>query len=126
MPEVGLAELEVTPADRSDPTIDAAQQLDRERTNGARFPLCPWRGELGVDRSSELVGQRLVVRRNINDGEPAAEGRVQRCDAPVGGVHRRHDPQIRRQGERSEEHKSELPSLMRISYAVFCFKKKNT
>src|SRR3546814_5978912 len=25
---------------------------------------------------------------------------------------------------RSEEHKSELQSLMRISYAVFCFKKK--
>src|SRR3546814_1076242 len=27
---------------------------------------------------------------------------------------------------RSEEHTSELPSLMRISYAVFCLKKKNT
>src|SRR3546814_6605553 len=28
--------------------------------------------------------------------------------------------------ERSEEHKSELKSLMRISYAVFCLNKKNT
>src|SRR3546814_9268278 len=28
-------------------------------------------------------------------------------------------------GERSEEHTSELQSLMRISYAVFCLKKKN-
>src|SRR3546814_9462023 len=27
--------------------------------------------------------------------------------------------------ERSEEHTSELPSLMRISYAVFCLKNKN-
>src|SRR3546814_5800869 len=27
-------------------------------------------------------------------------------------------------GDRSEEHKSELQSLMRISYAVFCLKKK--
>src|SRR3546814_8981062 len=27
---------------------------------------------------------------------------------------------------RSEEHKSELQSLMRNSYAVFCLKKKNT
>src|SRR3546814_5932426 len=27
-------------------------------------------------------------------------------------------------GPRSEEHKSELQSLMRISYAVFCLKKK--
>src|SRR3546814_8903199 len=29
-------------------------------------------------------------------------------------------------GRRSEEHTSELQSLMRISYAVFCLKKKNT
>src|SRR3546814_1550167 len=29
-------------------------------------------------------------------------------------------------GQRSEEHTSELQSLMRISYAVFCLKKTNT
>src|SRR3546814_966746 len=29
-------------------------------------------------------------------------------------------------GSRSEEHTSELQSLMRISYAVFCLKKKNS
>src|SRR3546814_6214887 len=38
---------------------------------------------------------------------------------------------LRRQGRlwirvRSEEHTSELQSLMRISYAVFCLKKKKT
>src|SRR3546814_3344196 len=31
-----------------------------------------------------------------------------------------------RGARRSEEHTSELQSLMRISYAVFCLKKKNT
>src|SRR3546814_1782710 len=31
----------------------------------------------------------------------------------------------RRRADRSEEHTSELQSLMRISYAVFCLKKKN-
>src|SRR3546814_9650165 len=31
-----------------------------------------------------------------------------------------------RPGKRSEEHTSELQSLMRISYAVFCLKKKTT
>src|SRR3546814_2633752 len=41
-------------------------------------------------------------------GDPAPEHRV-----PIGSV-------------RSEEHTSELQSLMRISYAVFCLKKKNT
>src|SRR3546814_5950676 len=32
---------------------------------------------------------------------------------------------ISKLGARSEEHTSELQSLMRISYAVFCLKKKN-
>src|SRR3546814_10593766 len=31
---------------------------------------------------------------------------------------------VRHDGTRSEEHTSELQSLMRISYAVFCLKKK--
>src|SRR3546814_7497230 len=39
-------------------------------------------------------------------------------DAPVILDHRRFR-------DRSEEHTSELQSLMRISYAVFCLKKKN-
>src|SRR3546814_8165861 len=40
-----------------------------------------------------------------------------RCHREVGLPHRRLDC-------RSEEHTSELQSLMRISYAVFCLKKK--
>src|SRR3546814_4207185 len=48
---------------------------------------------------------------------------------------RQHEPQslvpVQRAGkdqraDRSEEHTSELQSLMRISYAVFCLKKKKT
>src|SRR3546814_6100394 len=35
-----------------------------------------------------------------------------------------YEPQVRT--TRSEEHTSELQSLKRISYAVFCLKKKNT
>src|SRR3546814_1339008 len=34
-------------------------------------------------------------------------------------------PQLLERAGRSEEHTSELQSLMRISYAVFCLKKKN-
>src|SRR3546814_9968027 len=44
---------------------------------------------------------------------------------PPRGIRRR----LRRRDEacsRSEEHTSELQSLMRLSYAVFCLKKKNT
>src|SRR3546814_5655105 len=36
------------------------------------------------------------------------------------------DAMARIDEQRSEEHTSELQSLMRISYAVFCLKKKNT
>src|SRR3546814_4724376 len=35
------------------------------------------------------------------------------------------EPGLLGRGEKSEEHTSELQSLMRISYAVFCLKKKN-
>src|SRR3546814_7980051 len=46
--------------------------------------------------------------------------------APAG--RRRPSPWWRNAGRRtrSEEHTSELQSLMRISYAVFCLKKQNT
>src|SRR3546814_7983438 len=36
-----------------------------------------------------------------------------------------HDAEVIGASERSEEHTSELQSLMRISYAVFCLKKQN-
>src|SRR3546814_14134771 len=45
----------------------------------------------------------------------------------VGGAHRLHLARLdhlREGAQRSEEHTSELQSLMRISYAVFCLKKK--
>src|SRR3546814_1939414 len=48
--------------------------------------------------------------------QPLAGGRRGQPDL-VGEVNR---------SDRSEEHTSELQSLMRISYAVFCLKKKNT
>src|SRR3546814_5057207 len=56
-----------------------------------------------------------------------------RPDVAIGGVilnrvaSPRHETLLRRALAplRSEEHTSELQSLMRISYAVFCLKKKN-
>src|SRR3546814_9537763 len=41
-------------------------------------------------------------------------------------VRRRGESAATEQLRRSEEHTSELQSLMRISYAVFCLKKKST
>src|SRR3546814_7152623 len=63
---------------------------------------------------------RILLRREIahllRDLHRAEFGAAHRAE--VGGL-----GAFRRQG-RSEEHTSELQSLMRISYAVFCLKKK--
>src|SRR3546814_1282910 len=48
-----------------------------------------------------------------------------RLGLPARQPQQRH-PRLGRAAERSEEHTSELQSLMRISYAVFCLKKKTT
>src|SRR3546814_8082081 len=69
-------------------------------------------------RSDGLLASRRSLR-----AYPAlsAKGRARRRDVRAARSlrHRR-----RGGGERSEEHTSELQSLMRISYAVFCLKKK--
>src|SRR3546814_3818829 len=69
-------------------------------------------------------------------GPLPAAARIQRAPPSAGAKHPPmhltsrsffsiHDHWHRRQGAwRSEEHTSELQSLMRISYAVFCLKKK--
>src|SRR3546814_4059067 len=46
---------------------------------------------------------------------------ISKLAAVLAAVENGHVPD----SERSEEHTSELQSLMRISYAVFCLKKKN-
>src|SRR3546814_8114759 len=69
----------------------------------------------GADRSRE----RRTVRRNRL--VPGADGPEYRAGV-LSSAGRPAD--TRRTGGRSEEHKSELQSLMRISYAVFCLKKK--
>src|SRR3546814_7769527 len=81
-----------------------------------------------------LLDEALVV-------EDVGDPRDRRLDRPLGaGRLRLADPVLGGEGEveqavgivvarpqhlRSEEHTSELQSLMRISYAVFCLKKKN-
>src|SRR3546814_3347859 len=59
---------------------------------------------------------------------PDRAGRQARGGIRARPVHRRHPLRgtrlLLRRTHRSEEHTSELQSLMRISYAVFCLKKK--
>src|SRR3546814_10556835 len=55
-----------------------------------------------------------------------SSGGVTRIAAAKGGFLKRSVTIIDIAERRSEEHTSELQSLMRISYAVFCLKKKKT
>src|SRR3546814_1723716 len=76
--------------------------------------------EPGVQRSDHCRRLRRLRER----GEVAQVGREQyRADGLPGAAAQR--PGLHPGGTRSEEHTSELQSLMRISYAVFCLKKKN-
>src|SRR3546814_8601417 len=78
------------------------------------------------DQRRETVEPRLPTGveadrlREIDIAAEAGEAAVIPIAAPV-----LHPDAVLAIGARSEEHTSELQSLMRISYAVFCLKKKN-
>src|SRR3546814_5034426 len=54
--------------------------------------------------------------------DPAVDSLTGSVQVPAGDYHK---ARMMLAGQRSEEHTSELQSLMRISYAVFCLKKNN-
>src|SRR3546814_5494932 len=73
---------------------------------------------------------RALLPEARNPGPRRFRRRLARAVAQGGGYRRRCHRLLRRQihgrnrEDRSEEHTSELQSLMRTSYAVFCLKKK--
>src|SRR3546814_8161477 len=75
------------------------------------------RGRGGMDLTRQATSARVRVPHGpIRKGQ---RSRGFRRDSPAS----RASPR-RWRGQRSEEHTSELQSLMRTSYAVFCLKKK--
>src|SRR3546814_10563059 len=66
---------------------------------------------------------RLIVprARTLSGNRPKSFPISRITTSPTGG---RSKPRPRRIDQRTEEHTSELQSLMRNSYAVFCLKKK--
>src|SRR3546814_4915897 len=70
-------------------------------------------------RSAQLVPERAVGLVDLLLGRL---GRSRTGRLHILGV--RHQTTISNPAERSEEHTSELQSLIRISYAVFCMNKK--
>src|SRR3546814_4076503 len=72
--------------------------------------LCPRRTHGGI--SGCVIASSIVARTK------GSRARISPLDD-------RHDDRLPEASRRSEEHTSELQSLTRISYAVFCLKKKN-
>src|SRR3546814_7026672 len=70
--------------------------------------------------SGQTAGAATRIRRS--EARPGRPSRV-RLPRAAPGNGTTPGADVRR-GRRSEEHTSELQSLMRISYAVFCLKKK--
>src|SRR3546814_2698289 len=68
-------------------------------------------------RTDTLFPYTTLFRSAVARPAPLSD---QRPDPDPGAGRSLHPPA----GRRSEEHTSELQSLMRISYAVFCLKKK--
>src|SRR3546814_5498678 len=95
----------------------------------ARYADAPPKGEIVV-----IVGPPgEAVAEEADDATLDAALREAMADKPVAQAAKavakrfgldRHDIYARALTLRSEEHTSELQSLMRISYAVFCLKKK--
>src|SRR3546814_5780516 len=73
-------------------------------------------GDHGLQQCVEFGGVAGAVLRHR--AQPGDAGRVEQA------AHVQHAFGERARIARSEEHTSELQSLMRISYAVFCLKKK--
>src|SRR3546814_9002784 len=71
---------------------------------------------LRAGRNLDVLGH-IIADLQIRDATATDLGRI-KCGAGIQNCRRFAE-------ERSEEHTSELQSLMRISYAVFCLKKKN-
>src|SRR3546814_2202332 len=68
----------------------------------------------------------LVLKVKVEAQVPQVLDACDRLDELVLAALCGFEPGLERRLLRSEEHTSELQSLMRISYAVFCLKKKNT
>src|SRR3546814_10919876 len=78
----------------------------------------------------DLLGRRwaMGVLWTLSEGGAMTFRELQeRCETIAPSVLNQRLSELKEAGfvTRSEEHTSELQSLMRISYAVFCLKKKN-
>src|SRR3546814_8230147 len=88
------------------------------RSEGFRLDRSRRPAPAGVHRPGAGAGRRT--------GDPHGAAATQRAGIRGQAARLRGAVEAGAVGHRSEEHTSELPSLMRISYDVFCLKQKHT
>src|SRR3546814_10375805 len=113
---------------------DLAGEIELHRSIALAARYCALRR--GVDRQAEHVGPRImadhveiIFAAHHSIGiDVGIENGLARIIGSCEHVPERGDDHraAAHQDRRSEEHTSELQSLMRNSYAVFCLKKTNT
>src|SRR3546814_2024734 len=77
------------------------------------------------DRCIQERGDRVGDGEQIARRDPLERLRLRVSDVLLGQKRPKQCGQLRPRRAKSEEHTSKLQSLMRISYAVFCLKKKH-
>src|SRR3546814_3479881 len=108
-PETAAIELTRVLYALSDPVrLDVVRQLDREGEAGCTA--------LDRGRPKSSMSHHFRVLRDAGVVRTRCEGTAH--------MNKLRREELDRRFPRSEEHTSELQSLMRISYAVFCLKKK--
>src|SRR3546814_4549571 len=104
------------------PARRRAQQRRQARARPSRRAISSWGSPMDQAKTPLLNSEAIEARKSI------ARGTFLVCDmdcADPGCDGGARATRARSVGARSEEHTSELQSLMRISYAGFCLKKKN-
>src|SRR3546814_6311963 len=104
---------------RCQPDLGKDISAERGRGDAARAQPVPAFGRArhrAIAAEDELAHARAL--RSLKDDAAQGVGKARMADAVDHRLRDAAHPELR-----SEEHTSELQSLMRISYAVFCLKK---
>src|SRR3546814_6221878 len=93
-------------------------------------PTPVFRGLVALEKTgrtdNDTGNEDRTADQVTDEAELVFEALGDTTDIQRGGDIRHHDDGGSQYHARSEEHTSELQSLMRISYAVFCLKKTTT
>src|SRR3546814_5979923 len=108
----------------------SGQHLDPNREFSAKFGIalervCQYPARQQRERESAAIDHAHVGRFGVFFGQADRTHPFLAHDRAIpDSAHHEARQRRKHDTERSEEHTSELQSLMRISYAVFCLKKK--